>query len=158
MSGLPPGEVVLKDTGMFPVTWAKGTFSNVNGKLILTNRRLVFNAGRFQDPMSALRQAHKDRAEIPLNTITSVEKGFMATITIMASGQKYVFKGMRDAGGWVNLINTNRFTSGAVQAAPATYSAPPPPPPSAGNKYCPGCGVAVVPGNNFCGNCGARIA
>jgi len=39
--------MVLKDTGMFPVTWAKGTFSNVNGKLILTNKRLVFNAGRF---------------------------------------------------------------------------------------------------------------
>lgn len=149
--------MVLKDTGMFPVTWAKGTFSNVNGKLILTNKRLVFNGGRFQDPMAALRQAHKDKAEIPLNTITSIEKGFMATITIMAGGQKYVFKGMRDAGGWVNQINTARLTSGAVHSAPQTYSAPPPPP-AAGNKFCPGCGTAVIPGNNFCGNCGARIA
>ena len=156
MSGLPPGEMVLKDTGMFPVTWAKGTFSNVNGKLILTNKRLVFNAGRFQDPLSALRQSHKDKSEIPLNTITSIEKGFMATITIMAGGQKYVFKGMRDAGGWVNQINTARLTSGAVPSAPQTYSAPPPQ--AAGNKFCPGCGTAVIPGNNFCGSCGARIA
>lgn len=151
--------MVLKDTGMFPVTWAKGTFSNVNGKLVLTNRRLVFNAGRFQDIISSVRNAHKDKAEIPLNTISSVEKGFMATITIMAGGQKYVFKGMRDAGGWVNQINTARFSTGAVQAAPSTYTAPPPPPPpSAGNKFCPSCGTAVIPGNNFCGNCGARIA
>ncbi len=150
--------MVLKDTGMFPVTWAKGTFSNVNGKLVLTNRRLVFNAGRFQDIISSVRNAHKDKAEIPLNTINSIEKGFMATITIMAGGQKYVFKGMRDAGGWVNQINTARLTSGAVHSAPQTYSAPPPPPPAAGNKFCPGCGTAVIPGNNFCGNCGARIA
>ncbi len=92
-------EMVLKDTGMFPVTWTKSTFNNVNGKLILTNKRLVFNAGRFQDPLSALRQSHKDKSVIPLNTITSIEKGFMATIPIMAGGQKYVFKGMRDAGG-----------------------------------------------------------
>jgi hypothetical protein len=117
-------DMVLKDTGMFPVTWAKGTFSNVNGKLILTNKRLVFNAGRFQAPLLALRQSHKDKSVIPLNTITSIEKGFMATITIMAGGQKYVFKGMRDAGGWVNQINTARLTSGAVHSAPETYSAP----------------------------------
>jgi hypothetical protein len=149
--------MVLKDTGMFPVTWAKGTFSNVNGKLILTNKRLVFNAGRFQDPMSALRQSHKDKAEIPLNMISSIEKGFLATITIMAGGQKYVFKGMRDAGGWVNQINTARLTSGAVHSAPQTYNAPPPPQ-AAGNKFCPGCGTAVIPGNSFCGNCGARVA
>ena len=128
----------------------------MNGKLILTNRRLVFNAGRFQDPMSALRQSHKDKAEIALSTISSIEKGFMATITIMAGGEKYVFKGMRDAGGWVNQINTARLTSGAVHSAPQTYRAPPPP--MAGNKFCPGCGTAVTPGNSFCGNCGARIA
>lgn len=150
--------MVLKDTGMFPVTWAKGTFSNVNGKLILTNQRLVFNAGRFQDPLSALRQSHNDKAVIPLNTISSIEKGFLATITVMAGGQKYVFKGMRDAGGWVNQINTARMSTGAVSSAPQTYNAPPPPPPTAGNKFCPGCGTAVIPGNNFCGNCGARIA
>ncbi len=66
---------------MFPVTWTKGTFSNVNGKLILTNRRLIFTAGRFQSIVGAVVGAHKDRVEIPLNTITSVDKGFMAVIT-----------------------------------------------------------------------------
>ena len=159
MSGLPPGEQVLKDTGMFPVTWTKGTFSNVNGKLILTNRRLIFTAGRFQDVISAVRGSHKDRVEIPLNIITSVDKGFMAVINIMAGGQKYTFKGMGDAGGWISQINSARMTTGAAQGyAPQARNAPPPPPPmAAGNKFCPNCGAAVVPGNSFCGQCGARL-
>ncbi len=160
MSGLPPGEQVIKDTGMFPVTWTKGTFSNVNGKLILTNKRLIFTAGRFQDIISAVRSAHKDRAEIPLNTIVSVDKGFMATINIMAGGQKYTFKGMRDAGGWVQAINSSRMMSGTVSygaAPPQQNFAPPPPPPASGNKFCSNCGAPVAAGNAFCGKCGARV-
>ena len=108
--------------------------------------------------MGAVVGAHKDRAEIPLNTITSVDKGFMAVINVMASGQKYTFKGMRDAGGWLSQINMARMTTGAVQGyAPQTRSAPPPPM-AAGNKFCPSCGAAVVSGNSFCGQCGARVA
>lgn len=160
MSGLPPGEQAIKDTGMFPVTWTKGTFSNVNGKLILTNKRLIFTAGRFQDIISAVRSAHKDRAEIPLNTITSVDKGFMATINITAGGQKYTFKGMGDAGGWVQAINSARMMTGTVSygaAPPQQNYAPPPPPPATGNKFCSNCGAQVVAGNAFCGKCGARV-
>ena len=160
MSGLPPGEQVIKDTGMFPVTWTKGTFSNVNGKLILTNKRLIFTAGRFQDIISAVRSAHKDKAEIPLNTIMSVDKGFMATINITAGGQQYTFKGMRDAGGWVQAINSSRMMSGTVSygAAPSQQNfAPPPPPPASGNKFCSNCGAPVAAGNAFCGKCGARV-
>lgn len=109
--------------------------------------------------MGAVVGAHKDRVEISLNTITSVDKGFMAVINIMASGQKYTFKGMRDAGGWISQINTARMTSGTVQGyAPQTRSVPPPPPMEAGNKFCPSCGAAVVPGNSFCGQCGSRVA
>lgn len=160
MSGLPPGEQVIKDTGMFPVTWTKGTFSNVNGKLILTNKRLIFTAGRFQDIISAVRSAHNDRAEIPLNTIVSVDKGFMATINIMAGGQKYTFKGMRDAGGWVQAINSSRMMSGTVSygaAPPQQNFTPPPPPQAVGNKFCSNCGAPVAAGNAFCGKCGARV-
>ena len=160
MSGLPPGEQVIKDTGMFPVTWTKGTFSNVNGKLILTNKRLVFIAGRFQDIISAVRSAHKDKAEIPLNTILSVDKGFMATINIMAGGQKYTFKGMRDAGGWVQAINSSRMMSGTISygaAPPQQNFTPPPPPQATGNKFCSNCGAPVAAGNAFCGKCGARV-
>jgi hypothetical protein len=144
---------------MFPVTWTKGTFSNVNGKLILTNRRLIFTAGRFQSVVGAVVGAHKDRVEISLNTITSVDKGFMAVINIIASGQKYTFKGMRDAGGWLSQINMARMTTGAVQEyVPQARNAPPPPPPvAAGNKFCTNCGAAVVPGNSFCGQCGAHL-
>lgn len=159
MSGLPPGEQVIKDTGMFPVTWTKGTFSNVNGKLILTNKRLVFNAGNFQDIISAVRGASKDKAEIPLASITSVDKGFMATIDIMAGGQKYTFKGMRDAGGWVQAINNAKMMSRAVSfgSAPQQNYSPPPPPMAAGNKFCSNCGAPVMAGNAFCGKCGARV-
>jgi hypothetical protein len=160
MSGLPPGEQVIKDTGMFPVTWTKGTFSNINGKLILTNKRLIFTAGRFQDVISAVRSAHKERAEIPLNTIMSVDKGFMATINIMAGGQKYTFKGMRDAGGWVQAINSSRMMSGTISygaAPPQQNFTPPPPPQATGNKFCSNCGAPVAAGNAFCGKCGARV-
>lgn len=159
MSGLPPGEQIIKDTGMFPVTWTKGTFSNVNGKLILTNRRLIFTAGRFQDIISAVRSAHKDRAEIPLASITSINKGFMATIDILAGGQKYTFKGMRDAGGWVQAINSAKMMSGAVSGASQGYAPPAPPqaPAAAGNKFCSNCGAPVAAGNAFCGKCGARV-
>ncbi len=160
MSGLPPGEQVIKDSGMFPVSWQKGTFANVNGKLILTNRRLVFNAGRFQDIISSLKQAHKDKAEIPLASITSIDKGFMATITIMAGGQKYVFKGMGDAGGWVQAINNAKMMSGAVSFGSAPqqgYTPQPTQAPAAGNKFCSNCGAPVAPGNAFCGRCGTRV-
>lgn len=158
MSGLPPGENVLKDTGMMPVTWAKSRFSNVNGKLILTNRRLIFTAGRFQDPIAAIRGSHKDRVEIQLATIISVDKGFLATIDIMAGGQKYTFKGMGGAGDWIKQINANRMTAGTTQGyTPQTRSAPPPPM-SSDNKFCPNCGAVVVPGNNFCGGCGERVS
>ncbi|MFW6109121.1 MAG: zinc-ribbon domain-containing protein [archaeon] len=160
MSGLPPGEQVIKDTGMFPVTWSKGTFSNVNGKLILTNRRLIFTAGRFQDVISAIRGSHKDRAEIPLSSITSVDKGFMATIDIQAGGQKYTFKGMRGAGDWVQAINSTRMRSGDSNMGGGqqqNYNQPPPQPQQPGSRYCSNCGAPVVAGNNFCGKCGARV-
>jgi len=160
MSGLLPGEQVIKDSGFFPVTYAKGTFSNINGKLILTNKRLIFTAGKFQDIISALRSAHKERVELPLESISSVDKGFMATIKIMAGGKKYTFKGMRDAGGWVQAINNAKMTAGAVSYSSApqqSYVPPPPPPPASGAKFCPNCGAPVAPGNAFCGKCGARV-
>jgi hypothetical protein len=160
MSGLPTGEQVIKDTGMFPVTWTKGTFSNINGKLILTNRRLIFTAGRFQDIISAIRSAHNERVEIPLGNITGVNKGFMATIDVMVGGEKYTFKGMRDAGGWVQAINSAKMMSGTVSygAPQQNYAAPPPPPAmGGGSRFCSNCGAPVAPGNAFCGKCGARV-
>lgn len=99
---------------MFPVTWTKSTFSNVNSKIILTNRRPMFTAGRFQSVIGAISGLHKEKAEITLNTITSMDKGFMAVINVIAGGQKYTFKGMRDAGGWLSQINITRMTTGAV--------------------------------------------
>ncbi len=114
MIGIPPGEQIIKDTGIFPVTWTKDTISNINGKLILTNRRLIFTTGNFQDVFASLRGSSKDRADIPLRSITSVDKGFMATINITAGGEKYTFKGMRDAGGWIQDINKARMMPGPI--------------------------------------------
>lgn len=168
MSELPPGEQVIKDTGILPVTWTKGALSNVNGKLILTNARLIFAAGHFQDIISAVRGAHRDRVEIPLNTIVNVEKGFMATITVHA-GERYTFRGMGDANGWVDAINRARLQSQAAGFAPgpgnraigvgsSPYGAPPPPPPPpSGNRFCGQCGAPIPPGNRFCGQCGAPV-
>lgn len=152
-----PGEHVIKDTGMFPVTWTKGTFSNINGKLILTSQRLIFTAGRFQDVISAIRGAHKNRADIPLATVTGVEKGFMATITVHAGGVKYTFKGMRDAGGWITAINQARITSVARSAFGAPQQRVQPPPQQQASAFCGQCGAPVPPGNKFCGKCGAPV-
>ncbi len=58
MDGLQPGETLIKDSGRLPVAWTKSAFSTVNGKLILTNQRLVFAAGRFQNPIEGLRGTH----------------------------------------------------------------------------------------------------
>ena len=72
MSGLPHGELVLKDTGMFPITWMKFTFLNFNFNLILTNRRLIFTAGRFQDVIGSVLSFHIYIFYIPLKLITNL--------------------------------------------------------------------------------------
>jgi len=115
----------------------------MKGKLILTNARLIFTAGHFQDITSAFSGAHKDRVEMPLNAIVNVERGFMATITFH-SGEKYTFRGMGDADGWVDAINRARLQSHATSFAPAPQRMPPLP------------GQAAA-GNRFRGRCGAPV-
>jgi len=167
---------------MLPVSYAKTTFNPVNGKLILTDQRLVFAGGRFQSPIQALAGGHADHIEIPLTSITSVEKGLMATVKVQA-GREYVFKGMSGAGDWVTAILS------ASQQASAAPPPPPPPPPqqqyapppqqqyapppqqqppqnappaappaaAPGGKFCTGCGTPAGPSDRFCGGCGAAV-
>lgn len=97
------GERVVKDSGGSPVAYQKGMFSTVNGKLVLTNRRLVFTAGKFQSIVELLRGSQDLETDIPLAQVTKVEKGFMATIDVYAD-KKYTFKGMKGAGEWVAAI------------------------------------------------------
>jgi RNA polymerase subunit RPABC4/transcription elongation factor Spt4 len=112
---LMPGEVVLMDTGTFPISYIKNIMSSTNGKLYLTNQRLVFKAGALQgvggvstgglfipNPKDANKA--KERFAIPLNEISSVESGW-ANIVVQASGQKYKFGGMQKTKEWAEAIN-----------------------------------------------------
>lgn len=116
MKDLSPGEVVLMDTGHFPITYVKNIMSSTNGKLYLTNRRLVFKAGKLQgvggvSPTPGLfipnpKDANKSKEYfgIPLSEITAVESGW-ANITVQADGRKYKFGGMRKTKEWQEAIN-----------------------------------------------------
>ena len=154
---------MIKDSGRLPVAWTKSAFSTVNGKLILTNQRLVFAAGRFQNPIEGLRGAHKERVELSLGDIVSVDKGMLATVKVVA-GQEYTFKGMGNAKKWVDLI------SGAirdVQTAPAhtppqpayqpPHSTPQPAPAAQRSRFCTECGSPLDAVDKFCGNCGKKL-
>jgi len=171
MEGMQPGETLIKDSGMFPVAWNKSTFSTVNGKLILTNQRLVFAAGRFQNPIEGLRGAHKERVELSLGDITSVDKGMMATVKVTA-GQEYTFKGMRNAKQWVDLITKavrDAQTTPAHTPPQPTYQPPQPtptPPPQPApqptpaaqrGQFCTECGTPTDTNDKFCGNCGKKL-
>lgn len=145
---------MIKDSGVFPVTWVKGPFSNVNGKLVLTNRRLIFTSGRFQDVVTSIRGSKSDRADIPLDRITGIEKGFMATIKVKA-GREYTFRGMRDATGWVSHINTARLSAGTVQGVSSFVRGLGASKPS--SSSCQNCGTQLSSEARFCSNCGARV-
>jgi hypothetical protein len=150
------------DSGRLPVAWSKSAFSTVNGKLILTNQRLVFAAGRFQNPVEGLRGAHKERVELGLGEITGVDKGMLATVKVSA-GQEYTFKGMGNAKKWVDQI-----LRAVRDAQTAPLNAPPQPaytPPLVAqpaqaaprSRFCTECGSPLVAGNKFCGSCGTKL-
>jgi hypothetical protein len=114
LKDLVPGEVVIRDTGTFPISYVKNMMTSINGKLYLTSQRLVFKAGALQGvggvaagglfiPNPADANKAKQYFAIPLNQITSVEKGW-ANVTVEASGQKYKFGGMTKTGEWEESI------------------------------------------------------
>lgn len=165
MEGLQPGETLIKDSGRLPVAYAKGTFRTINGKLILTNQRLVFAAGRFQNPIEGLRGAQKERVELTLEDITSVEKGMLATVKVTA-GQVYTFKGMGNAKKWVDLITkaVRDVQTASSYAPPQTAHQPPPPqqapqaaPAAQRSRFCTECGSPLDANIKFCGSCGKKL-
>jgi hypothetical protein len=109
-------EAVIMDTGLFPITYVKNMMSSVNGKLVLTNRNLVFNAGKLQgvggispipglfipNPMDANKS--KQHFAIPLSEIAAVETGW-SHITVQAGTTKYKFGGMLKTKEWEQAIN-----------------------------------------------------
>ncbi|MCX9025711.1 MAG: zinc ribbon domain-containing protein [Candidatus Methanoperedens sp.] len=111
------GEVALKDTGFFPISYIKSMMSSTNGKLTLTNMRLIFKASALQgvggtalpggifipNPKDA--EKSKEYFAIPLAEITNVESGW-ASLTVHAGGQKYKFGGMRDTKKWAETVNS----------------------------------------------------
>ncbi len=101
------GEVVLKESGRTPVSYQRSRLSTVNGKLILTNRRLIFKAGKFQSIVGSFvlsGSPSKGMVEIPLESIVKVEKGFLGTLKVYAD-REYTFKGIRGIEEWLFSIN-----------------------------------------------------
>src|SRR4030042_312998 len=101
---VPVGETVLMDSGTFPISYVKSLMSSINGKLYLTNRHLVFKAGKLQgvggvaagglfipNPKDAGKS--KEYFSIPLSEITAVESGW-SHVTVHVMGQKYKFGAM----------------------------------------------------------------
>lgn len=114
LSDIAPGEVVVKDSGVFPISYVKGLASSVNGKLYLTNRRLVFRAGKLQGvggvyvsgmyiPNPADAKKSKEYLSIPLAEITNVETGW-SSLTVHVGGQEYKFGAMRETKKWAEAI------------------------------------------------------
>jgi uncharacterized Zn finger protein (UPF0148 family) len=114
LKNLAPGEVVLMDTGIFPITYVKNIMSSTNGKLYLTNQRLVFKAGALQgvggvaaggvfipSPMDANKS--KEFFAIPLSQITEVESGW-ANVTVQFGGQSFKFGGMTKTSQWKEAL------------------------------------------------------
>jgi hypothetical protein len=103
---LAPGEAVLMDSGRFPISYVKNVMSSINGKLYLTNQRLVFKAGKLQSDagMFGGDAASKSRQyfSIPLSEVVAVEPG-MVTLIVQA-GEKYKFGGMRQTKEWAVAI------------------------------------------------------
>jgi hypothetical protein len=101
-----PGEAVLMDSGRFPVSYVKNVMSSINGKLYLTNQRLVFKAGKLQSDagMFGGDAAFKSKQyfSIPLSEVVTVEPG-MVTLVVQA-GEKYKFGGMRQTKEWSAAI------------------------------------------------------
>ncbi len=108
------GEVVLRDTGLFPITYLTSRSSSTNGKLLLTNQRLVFKGGKLQGvggvsvggifiPNPDDTNKSKQQLSIPLAEITQAEHGW-ANLTIQAAGKRYKFGGMRETKKWAEEI------------------------------------------------------
>ena len=106
LSDLAFGEVVLMDTGTFPVTYVKNAVMSINGKLYLTNKRLVFKGSKLQgeggffggDAASKSRQYFS----VPLAEIASTEAG-MVTLIVNAR-EIYKFGAMRKTKDWSAAI------------------------------------------------------
>ncbi len=153
---LEPGEKLLMDSGKFPISY-QGDGITLNGRLYLTDRRLIFEPGRFQSVVGSAFLSVKDKesggVEIPLSEISGVEKGFMAHIKIKAREKAYSFKGMRKADDWVKAIEmaispqplrAEEIKSSETETNTRIH-------------YCPYCGAPIHPGDVYCGNCGRKL-
>jgi len=108
------------------------------------------------------RGAHKERVELSLGDIVSVDKGLMATIKVTA-GQEYTFKGMRNAKEWVDLIIRavrDAQTAPAHTTPQPAYTPPPSPQPAPAaqrGQFCTECGSPLEANDKICGNCGKKL-
>ncbi len=155
---LRSGERVVMDSGRFPVSY-EGEGTVINGKLYLTDRRIVFEPSRFQSIIGSaflsVKGRDAGRVEIPLKSVVKVEKGFMAHIKIITEDGTYSFKGMRKADKWVEAIekSISHLSAGDGRGDEAQRGEMK----TGGYSYCPYCGARVELGDVYCGNCGRKL-
>jgi hypothetical protein len=140
---LEPGELVQKDSGTLPVAHDKGVGNQPAGKLYLTNKRLIFTPSAIvYFPLPA----KGDVIQIPLESITSVKKGWN-NITIHTTNEKikFVFGVRPGKDEWVQTIN-NAITKTHVQQTQQSTQ-----------LRCPSCGNSAQPGDRHCGFCGGPL-
>jgi len=157
---LEAGEVLIKESGKAPynqVTYVVSSFTHPQGRLFLTNKRLIFVPGNFQyedSTILVLKRLLKspETVQVYLNSITKVEKGWGEHINVYAD-KKYDFRGMKRAGEWITAIEETR-------ASAYSYSSPSPvelrPAKPVGGSFCPNCGQPVGLADRYCQNCGAK--
>lgn len=112
---LESGETLIMESGRGPlsqVTYVKSPFTHPQGRLFLTNKRLIFIPGNFQYEDATILVARRllrspETVQISLDSITRVEKGWGEHINIYAD-KKYDFRGMKRAGEWVTAIENAR--------------------------------------------------
>ncbi len=153
LMNLDPNEIVLMDSGKLPISCQESKLEIMNGKLILTNKRLIFEPSRFQSIVGSFRLSIKPDSgyvKIPLTHIIRVERGFMAHLKVFTRDKEYSFKGMRGADKWVRAIE-QAVSSLSSSIAPKLTTQ------GMSMKFCPYCGSPVSSEDIYCGNCGNQL-
>lgn len=178
---LSQGENIIYETKANKQLNIKGINLPVNkgGKLILTNKHLVFQAHTFN--------LGTNLDKIPLENITNVEKGFHPLVptpnmikieTRLSEKYMFIVTG-KDMEKWLKIISkamnecsvtpkddliTSKTTNNEYKCMSCGYVAQRPYKfcPECGaavnmERRCPGCGVIVEEGQKFCSACGQSL-
>ncbi len=150
---LSSDEIILMDSGKPPVSYQENRLGVINGKLILTNKKLIFEPSKFQSIVGSFLLSMEPGSryiEIPLTQIVRVEKGFMAHLKILTRDKEYSFKGMRGIDKWIEAIERAMLSISPSKAPNSIIQ-------GISVRFCPYCGSPVSPEDVYCRNCGKQL-